>query len=182
MPTTPTLDVQTTELESMDDFTLCEHLWQLVVDSFNDQDDEDDDSDPACHYPESLFAAELPEHWWIAYGVHAFEYDVLAGGLRLFLDNHNGLTNAQTAAAFRTIGHPDLAIAFARVGQIYLEFMKSRFEIGRELTSDEYEQADNDLTTTLKEAGKDFREVYQAIDLRASLASYVRKNVSRYNK
>lgn len=124
----------------MEDFELCDHLWELVTDEFYDQDESgDEDEDPPCNYPESLFAAELPAHWWIASGVHAFEYDVLAGGLGQFLDNHRGLTNRLTAVAFRAIDQPDLANAFLVVGDAYVDFLKRRIEIGRDLSDEEFE-------------------------------------------
>jgi hypothetical protein len=180
MNTPPAFTKQEAEIVGMDNFALCDLLWQLVMDTFHKQAAADDD--PPCNCPESLFAAELPEHWWIAYGVHAFEYDVLAGGIRQFLDNHNGLTNHQTAEALKTIGHPELADAFLNVAKAHAGFTAERFPKDAELEGEEYEQADGELDALILEAGKDFRQIHAKVDLRNSLGTYIRNNLERFAK
>jgi hypothetical protein len=162
----------------MDDFALCDHLWQLVVDQFYAGGESEED--PPCNYPESLFAAGLPLHWWTAYGVHAFEYDVLSGGIRQFLDNHNGLTNDKTSEAFRTIGYPDLADAFDVVGSAYIAFSKARFPEDRELTDEEYVRADSDLDAEMLKEGQEFERIHKCLDLRGALANYIRSNMNLF--
>ncbi len=162
----------------MDDFDLCDHLWQLAVDHFYESGE--DEEEPQCNYPESLYAADLPDHWWTAYGVHAFEYDVLAGGIRQFLDNHNGLTNDKTSSAFRAIGHPELAAAFDVVGGAYIAFSKARFPEDRELTDEEYTRADSDLDAELLKEGEEFERIHKSLDLRGALANYIRSNLTLF--
>ena len=178
MNTPPILTTSPAELAGMDDFALCDHIWQLVVDQFHEC--EQSDEEPLCNYPESLFAADLPVHWWTAYGVHAFEYDVLSGGIRQFLDNHNGLTNDKISEAFRAIGHPDLAVAFDVVGGAYIAFSKARFPEDRELTDEEYERADSDLDAEMLKEGQEFRRIHENLDLRGALATYIRVNLGLF--
>jgi hypothetical protein len=174
----PTLTKQPAELAAMEDFDLCDYIWQLVSDEYYNQEEQNDD--PPCNCPESLFAMELPEHWWTAYGVHAFEYDVHASGLREFLDNHSGLTNRRTAEAFRTLGQPELAEAFLKVGDAYVDFSTERFPKDRELDDEECRTAYSELGMLIRELETDFRRIHRGIDLRSLAAAYIRSNLSLF--
>jgi hypothetical protein len=90
------------------------------------------------------------------------------------------LTNKQTSAAFAAIGHADLAAAFSHVGTIYKDFVARRFEIGRDLTDEEYERADSDLDSLLLKEAESFRRIHRDLDLRASLAAYIKSRLPIY--
>ncbi len=66
-------------------FDLCDKTWNLVVKA---SDASNFKGNGLC-YPESEFALLLPEHWQVAYAIHAMEYDVLAGGFEQFFENHS---------------------------------------------------------------------------------------------
>lgn len=169
------------ELAAMEDFELCDYVWELVSGEYYKQEKgQERNDDPPCNCPESLFAMELPEHWWTAYGVHAFEYDVHASGLREFLDNHSGLTNRRTAEAFRTLGQPDLAEAFLKVGDAYVDFSTERFPKDRELDDEEYRTAYSELGMLIAELQEDFQRVHGGTNLRGLLAAYIRSNLSLF--
>src|SRR3954467_3774673 len=109
----PQLLLSDAEISQLDDFALCDKLWGLVVEAYYYDHNLTDLENASCAYPESLFAKDLSFHWWVAYAVHAFEYDVLAGGFEEFFCNHAGLTNAETKAALAHIGARDFVPVFA---------------------------------------------------------------------
>lgn len=184
--TPPKLTESVSDIIALDDFALCDHIWSLVSNGYHAQTDiwsKDFSKEVSkCDYPESLWAMQLPEHWWTAYAVHAFEYDELAGGICQFLDNHNGLTNERTAAAFCTIGHPGLADAFLVVGNAYLAFRKDQCPSYRGLSEKEYGEVILARDNALREAYKQFSQIHDNIDVRASLAKYIRANITLFTK
>lgn len=87
--TPPQLDLDLQLASDAPFFDLCDKVWNLVVQASSASNFKDD----SLNYPESRFALLLPEHWQIAYAVHAMEYDVLSGGFQRFFENHADVLN-----------------------------------------------------------------------------------------
>jgi hypothetical protein len=136
-------------------FNLCDTVWDMVVKASYASNFKDD----TFNYPESKFALLLPEHWQIAYSIHAMEYDVLAGGFDQFFDNHADVLNPVLEHGLGLIG--------ASVQQrIFLEATQ-RFESG-----DSFEGLDNDFYDACR-VHSDPREL---------LAAYIVTNHSKFTE
>ncbi|MCX6848221.1 MAG: DUF4375 domain-containing protein [Verrucomicrobia bacterium] len=136
------------------------------------------DDGSLCDCPESLFAVRLPQHWWVVYAAHAFEYDSAAGGIRKFFDNHNGLTNAETEAAFAALGLNDLSTYFRIAARIYSRYSQILEDADSSGMPDaELSELDYEFSLVLSAP---YRLMKKSGDPRATAADYVRKNFSLY--
>lgn len=160
------------ELAEMDDFDVCELIWEAVTDAYEEHGSSRwEEEDPPCDYPESLYALELPEQWRYGYLIHALEYDYLKGGLREFFFNHDGLTNSETLDALHQVGATDAAEILAIACD---EFQKSR-----ESVSDP-EKAQSNLDAQLAPLTKRLYHLGEESDPRRCLAVWVRNNAQKF--
>ena len=176
----PQLLLSDAEIALLDDFALCDKLWSLVVNAYYDHEVVDWDSAP-CNYPESLFAKDLSFHWWVAYAVHAFEYDVLAGGFAEFFENHAGLTNADTKAALAHIGAHDFVPVFADACGVCERFSEL-FRRDPARTGEEYVELRDRFSRELSPMWDRFWELLQSQDPRSYLATWIRKNLELFRR
>jgi hypothetical protein len=175
----PQLLLSDAEISLLDDFALCDKLWGLVVEAYYHDHGLTDLENAPCNYPESLFAKDLSFHWWVAYAVHAFQYDVLAGGLAQFFENHAGLTNAETKAALAHIGAHDFVPVFADACAVCDRFSElfRRDPVG---TGEEYIQLRDRFSKELSPMWHRLWDLYQSQEPRSYLTTYIRDNLELF--
>ena len=165
------------ELGNSDDFELCETAWQKVSDAY--WNSPDGKKEHEVDYPESIFASNLPEHWWAAYAIHAFEYDFHSGSIQQFLDNHDGLLDSKMMEAFKLVEAVEYVPFYEKAAAIY---RKKKEQIS-ELEGDaEYESIDCEYWTALIPINKGIDELMKRKDSRGFLADYIRRNRSKYQE
>ncbi len=181
MSNDPQLLLSNAEVSLIDDFAVCDKFWGLVVDAYY-KNNAVDWEHASCNYPESLFAKDLSFHWWVAYAVHAFEYDVLAGGLEQFFNNHAGLTNAETKAAFAHIGGHDFVPVFDDACAVFDRWRSTKlFTPDPATTDEEYEQLRDLFSRELSPVCERLWKLrYETQDPRSLLATYIRQNLELF--
>jgi|GEM_PF-4581953 len=176
----PILDLSDDEVSAMDDFGLCDHVWQIVTDACYDQNPTWVEEEPECNSPESVFASKLSPHWSAAYAIHAFEYDFHGGGLTKLFFNQDGAMNESLPKGFQLVGAHEFVAPFKEAVKVFESFADTLYNEDWDHTQEEYEAEDARFTEALSATDKKLSYLTNVKEPRSYLASYLRANIAKY--
>lgn len=176
----PNLELTADEVMQMPDFELCDHVWQIVTDSYYNQNPSWADEEPKFNVPESFFATKLSPHWAAAYAIHTFEYDYLGGGLSKFFFSQRGLLNLTLPKAFESVGASEFVEPFNEATTVFNSFSATLFNREWESGPEQFSAEDTKFTQALSATDKKIWELIQVQDPRTLLATYIRANCRQY--
>ena len=176
----PVLNLSGDDVAEMDDFGLCDHVWQIVTDAYYDQNPNWAEEEPECNSPESVFASKLSPHWSAAYAVHAFGYDFFGGGLTKLFFNQDGSMNESLPKAFELVGAPEYVTPFKEAVGVFDSFSDTLYNANWDHTQEEYEAEDARFTEALSAPDKKLWDLTETREPRTFLAAHLRENIAQY--
>lgn len=161
----------------MEDFALCDTLWEVVTHAYYEQNPSWEDEEPEFNNAVSAFASRLSLHWAAAYGIHEFESDVLSGGLSTFFFNQEGVLNEVLPRAFDLVGAPEFIEPFNQATAVFDSFASTLYNRDWEPESDEYDKEDRRFVQELVEPSRRLSALMDRRDPRTCVAAFIRRNL-----